>query len=457
MEISKRYVMTSQTVTRRLPGVMQARGLDTDVIKGWFLTAERGEVWLFAAVNTRKIERLERYTSRALLHQISTVCDGTPVVLSNSSGLRYCFLLSQRPRLPQRVDFPGCKRGVVRLGVGQTGQPMTVRWQDLGHLLVAGETRMGKSNLLRLIAHQALAEGAKLLLSDLSQTSFPMLAGHDALSAPIATTPEEAHGVVARALAECDWRAALYQTMAGFPDELEEYNVQAVAVGGHPLPRLLVILDEYNATAVANGGHRGQFCQDVAALCWQGLKFGVHVIVAAQDFEKRIVGRMRDQTSAVCFRVRSRELARAVGCAGAEAIPETHRGRAISDRWGPLQVYQFDKTLLTTRDAGGRMPSAGILSDREYALVTWALDGNDGYLALTDIQDRGRMGQYEARKLAREWERRGWLRKDGEARNKRRITPEFQALIYTLQTPQTATDRTQDPQGDRQTAYNHAG
>ena len=79
MVISKRYVMTSQTVARRLPGVLQARGLDASTINDWVLTAEREEVWLFAVVNTRKVDRLEQYSSRALVHQISTVCDGTPV------------------------------------------------------------------------------------------------------------------------------------------------------------------------------------------------------------------------------------------------------------------------------------------------------------------------------------------------------------------------------------------
>lgn len=451
MVIPKRYVMTSQTVARRLPGVLQARGLDASTINDWVLTAEREEVWLFAVVNTHKVDRLEQYTSKALVHQISTVCDGTPVVLSNSNGLRYCFLLSQRPRLPRCVDFPGGKRGVVRLGVGQAGQPVTVRWNDLGHLLVAGETRMGKSNLLRLLVHQALAEGAQLLLSDLSRTSFPMLSGHEALLAPIAGTPEEALSTVARALAECDRRAALYQTVDGYPDKLDEYNVRVTKSGGDPLPRLLVILDEYNATVTANGGYRGQFSQDVAALCWQGLKFGVHVIVAAQDFEKRIVGRMRDQTSAICFRVRSRELSRAVGCAGADAIPEAQKGRAISERWGPFQVYQFDKALLTTGNVNG------ILTDEERDLVTWALESNSGYLSLADIQGHTTMGQYAARKLASDWERRNWLRKDSDAGNRRQITAELQSLIYNLQTAQAATNPVQVLQTCLQTDDNPLG
>ena len=426
--IAKRHVLAAKTVVGRMPEILEKRGLEAR-LKDWVLTNHRNNVWLFGVLDVGQAERLERYTTDSVLHHISTCCDGAPVYLSNTNGLRYAFLLSTKPTLPSRCNFPGCARDVLRLGVGAAGQALAVRWDDLGHLLVAGETRMGKSNLLRLIVHQALNDGGRLLLSDLSQTSFPMLVGNDALLAPIATTPEDAHGIIAKALAECDRRAALFQNTDGYPDKLSEYN----AVGGDPLPRVLVILDEYNATAVANGGHRGQFAQDVAALCWQGLKFGVHVIVAATDFEKRIVGRMRDQTSAICFRVRSKELARGVGCAGADEIPATRKGRAISERWGIFQAYHFDKAMMGSGQAD-------ILTDQEQALVTWARASNDGYLTLADIEERTDLSQYKARQLASDWERRGWLEKDAEQNNKRCVTPLLGGLVDNLQTPQTSTN-----------------
>ncbi|MCP4536646.1 MAG: hypothetical protein GY832_05825 [Chloroflexi bacterium] len=433
MEISKRHVLVSKTVTRRLPGVLQARGLDADALEGWYLTTERGEVWLFAKMNTRRIKRLEQYTANALIHQISTVCDGVPVVISNTSGLRYCILLSQRPRLPRSVSFPGCERGIVRLGIGQFGLPVATRWKNLGHLLVAGDVRMGKSNFLRLIAHQAIAEGAQLLLSDLSRTTFSILANHPALLANVADTPETAHAIVSQALAECDHRSILFGATHGFPDKLEEYNTQVTKVNGNPLPRILVILDEYNATVMSNNGHRGQFVQDVASLCWQAPKFGINVIVAAQDFEKKIVGRMRDQTSAICFRVTSRELARAVNCAGADKIQPQQKGRAIASRWGLLQVYQFDKTML----ADPIVP----LTTAEHAMVTWARQSNNGYLSLADIQGHAQITSHAARALGDDWQRRGWLEKDVTVGNKRRVTDKLALLVNIPQTAQTAQTR----------------
>jgi len=280
-----------------------------------------------------------------------------------------------------------------------------------------------------LLAHQGIVDGARLLLSDLDGATFPMLQGHTALLAPIAGNPQEAQSVIGLALGECGRRAALYQVAGGYPENLDEYNGLAIKAGDETLPRLLVILDEFNATILALGGANGTFAGDVAALTWRGRKFGVNVICAAQDFAKTIVGRMRDQVSSICFRVQSKELALAVSCAGAWKIARP--GRAISQRWGAFQAYWLDKASLVTSTAG-----AGILSANELAMIGWAIEENDGYLSLADMMARG-MGQGEARRLAREWELRGWLVKDNLSRNKRRISDDLRQIAYKLQSLQS--------------------
>jgi len=98
-------------------------------------------------------------------------------------------LLSRPPRLPKNVEFPGIERGRLRLGVGASGGEIGALWSKVGHLLVAGKTGAGKSVLLRLVVHQALGDGAQLLLGDLDGATFPMLSGHPALLSPIASTP----------------------------------------------------------------------------------------------------------------------------------------------------------------------------------------------------------------------------------------------------------------------------
>jgi hypothetical protein len=270
-----------------------------------------------------------------------------------------------------------------------------------------------------------------------------MLRDNPALLAPIAGNPQEAHQVVGLALGECDRRAVLYASIGGYPENLDEYNRLAVKAGEPTLPRVLVILDEFNATTVALGGARSAFASDVAALAWRGRKFGVSLVVAAQDFAKETVGRFRDQVSPVCFRVQSKELARAVGCS--EAVHITRPGRAVSQRWGAFQAYWLDKAELATATAG-----AGILSASEIALIAWALSENDGYLSLADIMANGK-GQGEARRLAHEWETRGWLVKDSQNGNKRCVTNELRQIAYKLQTLQTLQTPTSSLQTHLQT------
>ena len=454
MNVLKKHIAKSVMFANRTVKVMGQRGLDP-LFSEWTLTADEDLIVLFGALDVRRLARMEQYTHPKLLHHLSTICNGTRVLVSNTSGLRYAYILDYETAIPSSVDFPGIERGIVRLGIDARGNEVKTTWDKLGHLLVGGQTGMGKSNLLRLLAQQALAEGAALYLSDIDGRTFPMLRNHPALGAPIASTPDEAHVVVARALAEIDKRTILYDTCNGYPENLNEYNS---LTRDEKLARMLVILDEYNSTALVLSGAKGDFSNDVAALTWRGRKFGVNVIVAAQDFEKAIIGRMRDQTDAVCFRVKSYALARAVGCAGAVNIPKSRKGRAISQRWGVMQTYLIDKTDLVSG-------TPSILTAAEIAMIAWARSENDSYLPLSEIKNRLGLSQRKSRALACDWERRGWLAKDASANNARRVTDELAKLavfcangqtVKTAQTllenAQTASDEMDKPVTGAQTA-----
>jgi DNA segregation ATPase FtsK/SpoIIIE-like protein len=349
----------------------------------------------------------------------------TPLKINTTHGLRYDFRLSVErsgPRLPQSVEFPGAERGQALLGVCKGEKVLAAPWDDLGHLLVAGMTGSGKSNFLRLLAYQALGEGAQLLIADLDGATFPMLAEHSALMVPIVNTPGGVADLVAAALEECDHRSQLYVKSPGFPEKLEEYNV----IGGiDPLPRVLVILDEYNATVNALGGANGKFAGDVGALAMRGRKFGVHVALAAQDFAKSVVGRVRDQVAAaVCFRVRSPETARNVGCTGAHQIPESLPGRAITDRWGPIQAYFLPKDLLV------EAAPPPLLQPWEIELVRLALERNNGQMSRPFIVQNSHLSHQAAKQLHTEWRERGWL-EQGE-RNAHFVSSVLKALVVQL-------------------------
>lgn len=423
--MNKRRLLEAQAIAERIPAVMQRRGLDP-AIMAWYLTQDRGLFWLFGVLDQRQIKKLEHYTRDNLLHHLSTAIGGRPVYISNHNGLRYAVLLSRPPRLPREVPFPGQQRGKVLLGQSYTGEviaePWT--WPRIRHLLVAGITGAGKSNFLRLLVHQALADGHRLLLADLGNTTFPMLAEHPALLAPIATDEQTMLETVERALGECENRTRLFDRVPGYPDNIGEYNQIAVAEGLEPLPRILVMLDEFNAAALALGGANGPLANAVARLGWRGRKFGVNLILAAQDFNKDVVGRVRDQVDPLCFRVKNQTVARNVGCDDATRIPDTRPGLAVSLKWGPLQTFYLDKQRLIEQ---GQRQRSGALDAEERALVHKAVLQADGRMSIPLLVEWG-MTEKPARNLLNDWEARGWVRKEPERDNARYVTDRVKAL-----------------------------
>ena len=109
-----------------------------------------------------------------------------------------------------------------------------MKWDELGHLLVAGMTRSGKSTFLRSLVYQGIADDAELLIGDRPLTTFPMLAGHRSLIEPIADTPEGYFDLIRKALAICEDRKHQFAQAEGYPEKLSEYNAWAVKQGQAP-------------------------------------------------------------------------------------------------------------------------------------------------------------------------------------------------------------------------------
>lgn len=433
--IRRREILQAELVAGRLVETMRQRGL-TPVFRGHYLTRFAGILMLVSELDTGRLDRLERYSDADLLHHISTNLQGLRVYLSNTTGLRYVFPLSKPRGLPKRMDFPAdAERGKLSLGVNYAGRRAAAGWEDLGHVLVAGMTGSGKSMLLRLIVYQALRDGMGLLLADIDRATFPMLDGHPALAAPLAGDAAGAFDLIRQALAECDRRAALYQAMPGYPENLDEYNRLAVKHGKEPLRRLLLVLDEFSATLSALGGGRGDAAHLLAAIGFRGRKFGVSVVFAAHEFSKEQVGLLRDQVrTVVMLRVQSREMARRLGCDGAERISPHRPGLAVSNRWGPLQTYYLDKEALVR----GATPGLQI-TPTEAAIFRAAL-ADDGLVTRERVMQWGGVSEWQARKWMDAWALRGWIAKDPKRNNAFAVAkmPELLSNHPTAPTPPTA-------------------
>jgi hypothetical protein len=280
---------------------------------------------------------------------------------------------------------------------------------------------------------QAIRDDMRLLLSDIDQATFGLLDGHPNLAAPIATSPQDALGLIEQAIAECDRRAELFKSMPERPQKMSEYNALAVKRGQEPLPRMLVVLDEASSVLTALGGAKGAMGAALATLGWRGRKFGLTFTFAAQEFTKDLLGPVRDQVGlSLCFRVRNGQMAERMGCRGADRIPESRPGLAISSRHGPIQTYWVDGAGLG--QPKGLLPT---LNDLERALFTRAI-GEDGRLTRGRVMQWGGVTEWQARKLLEAWALRGWVSKDPKADNSFKLTEKIREMTANHPTAPTA-------------------
>jgi energy-coupling factor transporter ATP-binding protein EcfA2 len=441
-QINRRYFLEAEQIAKRLPAFFERRNLKP-LFTNLFLFQDLGMTILIAVLDTVRIGDHSQYIQDDLIHQLKTDLGGRPVYLSNSTGIRYVILLSALPKLPRSIELPrDIPNGMVSLGLRFDGQLINISWNKLGHLLIVGMTGSGKSSLLRSIALQAIRNGIQLALADIDQTTFAMLEGHPLLFAPIATSPQDALGLILKAIGECDHRAALYKSMPGYPENIDEYNTLAVKAGKEPLTRIIVMLDESSSVLKAMGGGSGELAGKLAELGWRGRKFGIHFIFGAQEFTKDLVGSVREQVNmAIAFRVKptSAQMAKAIGCTNAHRIPANRPGFAIIDRFGPMQSYLVPKTLL--------LPSGSIcsksLTELERNLFARAIETAQGNLSLNRITEWGDVSQRQARKLQETWALRGWVAKDASNGNSFCLTSKARELCANGQSVQTRSNPVQ--------------
>jgi hypothetical protein len=433
------YERTAQSVAQITTNVLfQRPGTDPSAVSKWLLTeTPQGDVWLFAELDDQRIARFEPYEKAC--HHLSSSLRGLPVLISNHTGLRYAFLLSPIRKLPKHIDLPDELRpGFLLLGQRASGGQAFGKWGSLGHILVAGISGGGKSYTLRTIVYQALAQGFNLILGDLDITTFQELEHHPALITDMVHDDNGFIAALGAALAELERRKELFSQADSHPENIEEYNRWALANGKQPLKRLLVCLDEFNTAIDNTGGADGPLLNLTKNIVRRGRKFGITMVIGSQDLSKDIFGRVRDQIGTmIVHRMQNADVARNLGMTAAAQISPNCQGRALTDRWGRIQVYFLDKSRLQMTDEAETRISVG---DRQIA--ERALRETEGKISLDVLIGWG-MGQGEARRLQEDWKSRGWARNDPKQSNGLYITPKLAESLTNLQTLQTPTNRLQ--------------
>jgi hypothetical protein len=442
----EQYQRTAIAVAQITGNVLTQRpGTDPAAVRQWLLTkTATGDVWLFAELDDQRIPKFEPYEQAT--HHLSSSLKGMPVLVSNHTGIRLAFLLSPVRKLPKRIELPEqIAAGRVMIGQCANGRLAGAKWGELNHMMVAGMTGSGKSYTLREIVYQAIRQDFNLILGDLDNNTFPMLAGHPALLIGLAENENGFIDALRRAYAEIEHRKALYTTAANFPENIEEYNRWALKAGQEPLKRVLVVLDEFNSAVDNSGGVNGSLANLAKQIVWRGRKFGIQLVMGSQDFSAELMGKIRDQVGVmIVHRVKNASVAQNIGMAAAAKINPNRPGRALTDRWGLIQAFFLDKDKLIV---DGQVVELLTTDERGYA--ERALRETEGKIS-RDVLTGWGMGLQEILRLQDAWALKGWAAKDPQRANGFYITPKLVNLLNN-RTTQTTPNNPQTTQTTGQT------
>lgn len=441
----KSYLKHAQIAARVIQQVMMNDlGLMPPV--DYTLTEHNGNVWLVAAMDTLSLGgRLESYEHPNVAHQLSTALSAAfgvrlpiPVITANHTGLRYCMLFGKRPTLPKLAQFPGFGvRDMFRLGVGLHGE-INLAARLMKNVIVGAAQEQGKSNILRLIAHQARAFGWSLYLADSQAHTFNPEAWNAISSHPVASSVDDLLTLLASLEAALEDRSAQFRAVASggiSPADIDAYN----GVASLPLPRILFAIDEASTPLQDK-----RVFKKLAALLREGRKWGLHIVMAGHEWHKdvipaevndmlqtRIALPMIDEGSGYVV-TRSRTWGRWV------IGKQVGRGVLRTNQYIPMQFY-----LVTPEQEqewlAAPSPAVSPLPADEMRIVERSIADANGRMTIPLLRGWG-VEEWKARMMLERYEMRGWVAKDPQKGNARCVTPKLADLLSNHQTPQTASN-----------------
>lgn len=369
----------------------------------------------------------EAWLDRGLHLQLRAALGGRPVAVTDSFGLAVQvgrYPAQPRQPLPRHVplDLSHCPAGMaypIPLGVGHRG-PVWCSLPDLGHILVGGTTRTGKTAWIRAaltaLTSTHTADQVRIAVVDPKGVDFarwepPHLLG-------MATDVDDAARLVGEVLTEAEARQSRFAAVGA--NSLAAYQ----RATRQPIPAMVLVVDEFIDLAVL-AGMRSPFYRSLLRLASKGAGLGIYLVLAATNPKAEIVNTLIRANCAtrLAFRCAERRQSEAIlEQAGAEDLPAVP-GRMLARLPGrpgllELQAYYVEALPQTAGPA---------LTEEERALVEYAIQHLGGAFPVGQLAEafRGRMTAWRIRTLAEEWERRGWLTRPRHATDPRRVTDEL--------------------------------
>jgi hypothetical protein len=393
------------------------------VVKGAFLSDTLVGSMMIVFLDPTAMASTANYQGPDVFKGLRAITGGYPLYKGNGTGMRYIILLGARPTLPTKQLFAGWRKGLLQLGIRHGMRPVEVPWRDLGHCLIAGMTQWGKSTALRLFVVQAAPEGFEIYLGDYYGNTFGLLAGifHPQIKS-LARTGAEYLVLAQKVKVELEARIELYRQCAGAPDGLEGYNKNAAK----PLRPVLVLIDEHTAATKELGGRDGEYSLLIERILRTGLKYGIQVVLASQDFFVEDVDRVRSHCATkLCLRVESASLSRTIlQTGGAERLK--YKGRALSNRWGELQLFLVTKDQLV---AAFRSQDTGMTPDENrLARFLYSYPEKAGWVDIDRIRAYFGCSYGFAKDIRSSWVDRGLAKHHPELNNAIQLVNQFEPL-----------------------------
>lgn len=373
-------------------------------------------------VDPELVKNQRRMLSEEFRHDLSTILAGRRVRLTNSRGI-FIQIAWEAPPIPRALRQEGLEVSQqpsplhVPIGTTRNGA-LWLSLADMDAVLIGGSRRMGKTRLLHGWI-QALIRGGRATLylwDGKGGMEFTRYGGQAAVR-----LAKDLHVALAELLAEMGRRGEVLK--AAGVSSLVEYNAQA----SEPLPALALVIDEV--------AHIPENCRGmVDDLVGRGGAYGVYPVLATTyPGHKEVQSLVRANLSTrISFPVPTQAESRVIlGQVGAETLPKV-KGRLLLVWEARLvEAQAFAVTLPAMEAAPGPQ-----LTERERTLAERALK-HGGVMSIAALREwDGEMSEWSARRLLEDWTGRGWLEKDRERKNARRVTHVLLGLL--AQTPQTS-------------------
>ena len=226
---------------------------------------------------------------------------------------------------------------------------------DGPHVLVAGTTGAGKSELLRtLVASLALGQSPRhltfVLIDFKGGSAFDACARLPHTTGMVTDLDDQLAARALRCL-EAELRHRELRLRAAGVDDLPSYR--RVDPDGEALPRLVVVIDEF-ATLAAE---LPDFVDALVGIAQRGRSLGVHLVLATQRPSGSVSDHIRANTNLrIALRVQDPADSRdVIDRPDAVDLPRRHPGRALA-RLGPGELVTFQAARVTAPGSADRRP-----------------------------------------------------------------------------------------------------